>query len=117
VTAVAAAVGQAADRARAGAGPALLEAVTYRHFGHSRTDPAKYRPAEEVEQWLRRDPLTVARGLLAAAGAAPQTVDAAAERARQVVAAAVEEARRAPAADPGQALTDVWADGGAAWRT
>jgi pyruvate dehydrogenase E1 component alpha subunit len=117
VTAEAAAVGQAADRARAGAGPALLEAVTYRHFGHSRTDPAKYRPAEEVEQWLRRDPLTVARGLLAAAGAAPQTVDAAAERARQVVAAAVEEARRAPAADPGQALTDVWADGGAAWRT
>ena len=117
VTAVAAAVGQAADRARAGAGPALLEAVTYRHFGHSRTDPAKYRPAEEVEQWLRRDPLTVARGLLAAAGATPQTVDAAAERARQVVAAAVEEARRAPAADPGQALTDVWADGGAAWRT
>jgi TPP-dependent pyruvate/acetoin dehydrogenase alpha subunit len=117
VVAVAAAVGQAAARARAGGGPALLEAVTYRHFGHSRTDPAKYRPADEVEQWLKRDPLVVARSRLAELGVAGTAADAADERARQQVAEAVEQARQAPAADPGQALTDLWADGGSEWRT
>jgi pyruvate dehydrogenase E1 component alpha subunit len=117
VVAVAAAVGQAAARARAGGGPALLEAVTYRHFGHSRTDPAKYRPAEEVEQWLKRDPLVVTRSRLAELGVAGTAADAADERARQQVAEAVEQARQAPAADPGQALTDLWADGGSEWRT
>ena len=117
VVAVAAAVGQAAARARAGGGPALLEAVTYRHFGHSRTDPARYRPADEVEQWLKRDPLVVARSRLADLGVAGTAADAADERARQQVAEAVEQARQAPAADPGQALTDLWADGGSEWRT
>jgi acetoin:2,6-dichlorophenolindophenol oxidoreductase subunit alpha len=117
VVAVAAAVGQAAARARAGDGPALLEAVTYRHFGHSRTDPAKYRPADEVEQWLQRDPLVVARGRLTALGVSAETVDAAAERAAAVVAGAVAAAKAAPAPDPQDAFTDVWADGGSAWRT
>src|SRR5690606_21457858 len=42
------AVAEAAARARAGEGPTVIEAETYRHYGHSRTDPAKYRPAEEV---------------------------------------------------------------------
>ena len=117
VVVVAAAVGQAAARARSGGGPALLEAVTYRHFGHSRTDPAKYRPADEVEQWLQRDPLVVARGRLADLGVAGTAADAADERARQQVAEAVEQARQAPAPDPQDAFTDVWADGGSAWRT
>src|SRR6202021_4186525 len=43
-------------RARAGRGPPLIEALTYRHHGHSRADPAKYRPPEEVAAWLKRDP-------------------------------------------------------------
>src|SRR6266700_7301842 len=42
-------------RARAGEGPSLVEAVTYRHGGHSRADPGKYRPEEEVREWLARD--------------------------------------------------------------
>ncbi|WP_406176179.1 thiamine pyrophosphate-dependent enzyme [Streptomyces sp. NBC_00996] len=50
-----------AERARAGEGPGVLEALTYRHFGHSRADPATYRPAEEVERWLKHDPLDLAR--------------------------------------------------------
>jgi pyruvate dehydrogenase E1 component alpha subunit len=50
-------VGGAVDRARAGNGPTFVEALTYRHRGHSRTDPAKYRPQEEVDQWLARDPI------------------------------------------------------------
>ena len=51
------AAAEAAGRARAGDGPTFLECRTYRHSGHSRTDPAKYRPAAEVEAWLARDPL------------------------------------------------------------
>src|SRR5450432_2831804 len=48
-------------RARAGEGPSLIEALTYRHHGHSRADPAKYRPPEEVEAWLKRDPIPLYR--------------------------------------------------------
>jgi len=48
---------KAVDRARGGGGPTLIECKTYRHKGHSRADPAKYRPKEEVEQWLAKDPL------------------------------------------------------------
>jgi 2-oxoisovalerate dehydrogenase E1 component len=44
-------------RARDGEGPALVEALTYRHGGHSRADPGKYRPDEEVKEWLARDPI------------------------------------------------------------
>jgi acetoin:2,6-dichlorophenolindophenol oxidoreductase subunit alpha len=117
VTVVADAVGRAADRARAGDGPTVLEARTYRHFGHSRTDPASYRPAEEVEEWLRRDPLDVARRRLADLGVPEAEVDAAADRAAKIVADAVAEARAADGADPAQAFTDVWADGGHQWRT
>src|SRR5690606_37800586 len=66
VTVVHQTVARAAARARAGDGPSLLEARTYRHYGHSRTDPARYRPEEEVREWLARDPLTVARERLLA---------------------------------------------------
>ncbi len=117
VVAMAEAVSRAAARARAGDGPTVLEARTYRHFGHSRTDPAKYRPAEEVEQWLRRDPLELARQRLAAASVPEGAVSAAAERAAALVAAAIEAAKAAPPPDPAAAFTDVWADGGSAWRT
>ncbi|HET6753707.1 MAG TPA: thiamine pyrophosphate-dependent dehydrogenase E1 component subunit alpha [Jiangellaceae bacterium] len=111
------AVGAAAARARRGEGPTVIEARTYRHFGHSRTDPAKYRPADEVEDWLRRDPLLVTREQLIGMGVDLAEVDATDNRAAAVVAAASEAAQAAPDADPAQALTDVWADGGAAWRS
>ncbi len=111
------AVTAAAERARAGGGPTVIEALTYRHFGHSRTDPGAYRPAAEVEEWLRRDPLELARARLQAAGLAAELVTAADQRAERVVAEAVAAAKAAPGPDPGDALTDVWADGGSAWRT
>jgi pyruvate dehydrogenase E1 component alpha subunit len=47
----------AVDRARDGRGPTLIECKTYRHKGHSRVDPAKYRPKQEVEEWLIKDPI------------------------------------------------------------
>ncbi|GAA4058854.1 thiamine pyrophosphate-dependent dehydrogenase E1 component subunit alpha [Streptomyces shaanxiensis] len=117
VVAVQEAVARLAGRARAGDGPALLEAQTYRHFGHSRADPATYRPAEEVERWLKHDPLDLARGRLVEMGVPAETVAEADDRASAVVRKAVEAAKAAPSPDPGEALTDVWADGGAAWRT
>ena len=107
----------AVRQARAGEGPTVIEAKTYRHFGHSRADPAKYRPADEVERWLQHDPLRVARDRLSSLGVDEAEIDAADVRVAQAVEAAVQEARDAPYPDPAQALTDVWADGGAAWRS
>ncbi len=50
---------RAIERARAGQGPTLAEAKTYRYKGHSRSDPASYRPAGELDEWLKRDPITI----------------------------------------------------------
>jgi pyruvate dehydrogenase E1 component alpha subunit len=47
----------AVERSRKGEGPTLIECKTYRHKGHSRVDPAKYRPKKEVEEWLAKDPI------------------------------------------------------------
>ena len=106
----------AVDRARAGDGPTIIEALTYRHYGHSRADPAKYRPADEVERWMQRDPLLVARERLTSLGVDAADVDAADARAAEIVNAAIQEAKDAPPPELATALTDVWADGGAAWR-
>jgi acetoin:2,6-dichlorophenolindophenol oxidoreductase subunit alpha len=105
VEAVNAAVAQAADRARAGDGPTLLEMKTYRFRGHSRSDPAKYRPEGELERWQARDPITLlgdklaAQGVLDADGQArlraetQAKIDAAAERAAAAPYLTLEEAR------------------------
>ena len=107
---------RAVDRARAGDGPTIIEALTYRHYGHSRADPAKYRPADEVERWMQRDPLLVARERLTSLGVDAADIDAADARAAEIVKAAIQEAKDAPPPELATALTDVWADGGAAWR-
>ena len=57
VLAVYEAAHEAVDRARKGEGPTLIECKTYRHKGHSRFDPATYRPKEEVGEWMKRDPI------------------------------------------------------------
>jgi TPP-dependent pyruvate/acetoin dehydrogenase alpha subunit len=68
ILAVHEAVGAALARARAGDGPSLLEMKTYRFRGHSRTDPAKYRPDGELEAWRERDPITLFGRYLEEAG-------------------------------------------------
>jgi acetoin:2,6-dichlorophenolindophenol oxidoreductase subunit alpha len=112
-----AAVARAAQRARAGEGPTIIEALTYRHYGHSRTDPGTYRPADEVKEWMARDPLTVTRAQLTALGVTEDDIGAAEARAKKQVEDAVAAAKAAPEADPAEAFTDVWADGGMTWRT
>ncbi len=108
---------EAVERARSGGGPTVVEALTYRHYGHSRTDPGAYRPEAEVEEWLARDPLTVGRQRLFELGVTQTEVEVVDARAAETVAAASRAAQEAPAADPAEAFTDVWADGGWAWRT
>ncbi len=104
------------DRARAGDGPSLVEAMTYRHGGHSRADPAKYRPEEEVKSWLARDPIPNYRERLLAAGVEASVLDEIDAGALAAVDRATEEAKAGPFPDPASLPTDLWADGGSAWR-
>ena len=62
------AVREARSRALAGDGPTLIEAKTYRYRGHSRTDPGKYRPEGELEEWKLRDPIEILGSRLEAEG-------------------------------------------------
>jgi pyruvate dehydrogenase E1 component alpha subunit len=93
--AVTAAMATAVDRARSGGGPTLLEMKTYRYSGHSRSDPATYRPDGELDEWLARDPIDIyaarlqSQDLLDGEGVAAmrreidETVDRAVEAAQQ----------------------------------
>lgn len=104
------------EAAREGAGPALVEAVTYRHGGHSRADPGKYRPEEEVKAWLARDPIPRLRSRLLENGVAEETLEAIEQEAKAKVAEAEQIARAAPEPDPASLETEVFADGGNRWR-
>jgi pyruvate dehydrogenase E1 component alpha subunit len=106
----------ALDRARSGQGPSLVEAITYRHGGHSRADPGKYRPADEVEAWKAYDPLTVYRERLLRLGVAADRLDEIDAAALALVDTATEEAIAGELPAPESAFTDVWADGGWTWR-
>jgi len=104
------------NRARKGGGPALIEAMTYRHSGHSRADPAKYRPEGELEKWLERDPLKIYRERLVNLGVADATLkDIESDTLRKVdEATAAARASATPSLDVIE--KQVWANGGAAWR-
>ena len=104
-------------RARDGRGPSLVEAITYRHGGHSRADPGKYRPDDEVEAWKARDPIPAWRSRLEAAGVDGAKLDAIDEEVRATVAQAEAEARAAPEPTVDVIETQVWADGSASWRS
>jgi acetoin:2,6-dichlorophenolindophenol oxidoreductase subunit alpha len=103
-------VGAAVARARAGDGPSLIEALTYRQKGHSRTDPGAYRPPGELERWLERDPITLLERVLTESGAVSTDE---LERIRAEVAETVREAaERAmswPDPDPDERFEDVYA--------
>ena len=104
------------ERARDGEGPSLIEALTYRHGGHSRADPGTYRPADEVKAWLARDPLTIARERLIADGASAEALDAIETGAAEEVATAEADARASPEPAVDTLERQVWTDGGSSWR-
>ncbi len=110
VLAVYEATRRAVERARRGMGPTLIECKTYRHKGHSRVDPARYRPKEEVEEWLAKDPIKrfkerlLQGAVLTAEEIKKIEVDITAE-----IEEAVRFAMESPYPAPEEALEDVYA--------
>jgi TPP-dependent pyruvate/acetoin dehydrogenase alpha subunit len=97
---------EAVERARGGGGPTLLECQTYRHYGHSKSDPATYRPPGELDRWKERDPLTTARAKLLEAGLSEEEVAATEAAITRELDAAVEAALAAPYPDPAVPATE-----------
>jgi TPP-dependent pyruvate/acetoin dehydrogenase alpha subunit len=98
--AVHAAAADAVQRARGGDGPTLLECKTYRHYGHSKSDPAPYRTNEEVQRWLERDPLKIARARLQEQGMTEEQIAASEEPINALIEHAIESALAAAYPDP-----------------
>jgi TPP-dependent pyruvate/acetoin dehydrogenase alpha subunit len=103
-------------RARAGEGPSMIEAETYRHGGHSRADPGKYRPDDEVAAWLAKDPIVRYRARLLDAGATEEALAALEAEVAAEVERATEEAKAGAAPGEDLLMSNVWADGGSSWR-
>jgi acetoin:2,6-dichlorophenolindophenol oxidoreductase subunit alpha len=104
------------DKARAGKGPSLIECLTYRHSGHSRADPAKYRPEGELDKWKERDPLKIYKERLKQFGIADDQIVKIEGDVKKMVDAATDKCKAAPNPPMDILTTDVYADGGFAWR-
>ncbi len=105
------------DKARSGGGPSLIECLTYRYSGHSRADPAKYRPEGELDHWRgNRDPVRIYRERLLEGGISETTLLEIEADVRRRVDEATETCKAAPAPSEDILCTDVYADGGWAWR-
>jgi pyruvate dehydrogenase E1 component alpha subunit len=104
------AVAKAAERARAGEGPTLLEFRTYRYKGHSMSDPAKYRTKEEVEEYKQRDPIEVVKAtLLSKKYATEKDLEAIDQNIIAIVEESVKFAEESNYPDPSEATRDVYA--------
>ncbi len=107
---------KAYDKARSGGGPSLIECLTYRHSGHSRADPAKYRPEGELERWKQRDPIKVYRERLAQFGISEKAISDIDANVKREVDEGTGNCKAAPPTSLDILTTDVYADGGYAWR-
>jgi pyruvate dehydrogenase E1 component alpha subunit len=111
------AAASAYEKARSGGGPSLIECRTYRYSGHSRADPAKYRPEGELDYWRgQRDPVKIYRQRLLDAGLDESALTEIESSVKQQVDQATEICRAAPPPPPEILYSDVYADGGWAWR-
>jgi len=110
VSAVRAAGLEAADFARSGKGPTILEMKTYRYRGHSMSDPGKYRTRDEIDEVRKtRDPIDHLRDRLEASGMADESqLKALDSEVKAIVADAAEFARTAPEPAPGELFTDIY---------
>ena len=109
VEAVHVSVARAAERARAGEGPSLLEFRTYRYKGHSMSDPQKYRTKEEVDEYKRRDPIEVVRAIiLERKYANEKDLEVIEAKVNAVVEDSVKFAEESNYPDPKEALTDIY---------
>jgi len=106
----------ALEKARAGGGPSLIEVQTYRHGGHSRADPGKYRPDDEVEAWMKRDPIITYRQRLLDDGIDAAAIDAIEAEQTARVDAAEGTARNSGPPPLDIAEIDLWSDGSSTWR-
>jgi acetoin:2,6-dichlorophenolindophenol oxidoreductase subunit alpha len=104
------------EKARAGDGPSLIECMTYRYSGHSRADPAKYRPEGELEKWKERDPIKIYRARLKQFGVSDDVIAKIDAETKAMIDAATEACKKAPNPPADILTTDVYADGGWAWR-
>src|SRR5260370_41303040 len=104
------------EKARAGLGPSLIECLTYRHSGHSRADPAKCRPEGELEKWKQRDPIKIYRERMVQFGIGEDVIRGSEADVKQRVDEATEKCKAAPMPSLDILTTDVYADGGFAWR-
>ncbi len=104
------AVAEAADRARKGEGPTLLEFMTYRYKGHSMSDPAKYRTKEELEAYKQKDPIEMVRKkILDEKMATEKDLAAIGEKIKEKIALAVSYAEESDYPDASEAYQDVYA--------
>lgn len=110
VVAVRAVMNDAVARARLGLGPTLIEASTYRQVGHSRSDPATYRPEGELERWLALDPIPrLANAMVSFGVASVEDVAQVEASARATVLQALDRALASPIPDDSLRLKDVFA--------
>jgi TPP-dependent pyruvate/acetoin dehydrogenase alpha subunit len=109
VETVQAEVRSAFDRARQGDGPTLIEFKTYRYRGHSRTDTGPYRPAGELEEWLKRDPIEILKQRMIADGQLDETEFTEMKQAAEtLVFDAIEFAKAEPYPPVAELLTDIY---------
>jgi pyruvate dehydrogenase E1 component alpha subunit len=110
VVAVYEACKEAVDRARAGMGPTLVECKTYRWRTHFEGEPDTYRPPEEVEAWIKREPIAPYRKSLIDQGILTEAeADEIEAKVIEELDGAVEFARQSPLPEPASALEDLWA--------
>ncbi len=116
VDAVREVAGAAVENARAGGGPALIEATTYRLCGHSCADGGTYRTAEEVAEAWTREPIVRHAAALTASGVTAEELAALSDRLRREVDALAARALAAPFPAAARAWDGMWSDGSSTWR-
>ena len=105
------------NKARGGDGPSLIEAKTYRHYGHSRTDPAKYRPKDESQEWIHnKDPIKIYKQRLLESGIEEKKIKSIENNIISQIDDATETAKSSPFSSIDLIYKDLWFNGGSEWH-